>query len=150
MIYDCLANIENYRGISSHLDTAIQFITSNDLQTLPLGRTEIDGDNVFVNVMEAYTKPANELLFETHTQYLDIQIDLDGSELLEVALDHLEETTPYCSERDIAFYKAAPSSACALDRSKFIIFMTEEAHKPCIGAVSETPIKKCVFKVAKS
>ena len=149
MIYDRLTNIENYKGISSHLDTAIQFIISNDLQALPLGRTEIDGDNVFVNVMEAYTKPANELLFETHTQYMDIQIDLEGSELLEVALDHLEETTPYCSERDIAFYKAAPSSSCSLDNSKFIIFMTEEAHKPCIGAVNETPIKKCVFKVSK-
>lgn len=46
MIYDMLTNVEKYRGISKNLDTAIDFLVKTDLASLPLGQTEIDGDNV--------------------------------------------------------------------------------------------------------
>lgn len=53
MIYDKLENIGRYKGMNKHLDTAIDYILHNDLSSLPSGRTELDGDNVYINVMEA-------------------------------------------------------------------------------------------------
>ena len=55
MIYDLLANIGNYRGMNRNLDKAIDYLMTVDINTLPLGKTEIDGDRVFLQVMEART-----------------------------------------------------------------------------------------------
>lgn len=66
MIYDEIRNISRYRGISSNLDVAIDFLEKTELNNLPLGKTEILGDKVFANVMEAQAKDEKELSFEIH------------------------------------------------------------------------------------
>lgn len=60
MIYDKLSNITLYKGLSKNLDTAIQFISTHDLNELPLGKTTIDGDRVYINVMETKAQPIEE------------------------------------------------------------------------------------------
>ena len=61
MICDALEHLNRYRGLHRNLDTAIDYLTAyhvaHDLYDLPLGRTEVDGENVFINVM-APTAPA--------------------------------------------------------------------------------------------
>lgn len=147
MIYDLITNIVNYKGISEHLDKAIEFIASNDLNSLPLGRTDIDGDNVFINIMEATTKGAQELNFEYHKNYMDIQIDLVGTEMIQVATEGIEEVEAY--KEDIGFFKANTGSSCILGPGRFIVCMIEELHKPGIQVGFNTAIKKCVVKVKK-
>ena len=44
MIYDLLTNIGNYRGMNRNLDKAIDYLMASDINTLPLGKTVIDGD----------------------------------------------------------------------------------------------------------
>ena len=53
MLYDTLENLNQYTGLFPNLDKAIDFIEDNDVSALPLGRTEIDGDDVYVTVEEA-------------------------------------------------------------------------------------------------
>ena len=60
MIYDKMSNLKLYKGMNKNLDTAIDFITSHDLNTLPLGRTIVDQDNVFINVMETSAASVDE------------------------------------------------------------------------------------------
>ena len=61
MICDALENLNRYRGLHKNLETAIDYLTAyyvaHDLSDLPLGRTEVDGENVFINVMEAGLNP---------------------------------------------------------------------------------------------
>ena len=57
MIYDTIENARLYKGMNPHLDRAIEFMLTQDLNALPMGRTEIDGSNVFCNKMEAETMP---------------------------------------------------------------------------------------------
>ena len=83
MICDALENLNRYRGLHKNLETAIDYLTayhvSHDLSDLPLGRTEVDGENVFINVMEAGLNPDSARL-EYHKKYADLQIDLTGGE----------------------------------------------------------------------
>ena len=55
MICDTLEHLNRYRGFHENLDTAIDYLTAycvgHTLADLPLGRTEVDGENVFINVM---------------------------------------------------------------------------------------------------
>ena len=57
MICDTLQHLGRYRGLHPNLDTAIDYLLTHDLAALPLGRTEVDGDKVFINLMDATLHP---------------------------------------------------------------------------------------------
>ena len=80
MICDTLDQLHLYKGFHKNLDTAIAFLATHPLDTLPLGRTEVDGDEVFINVMDADLKPHTGSHAEYHRLYADLQIDLTGGE----------------------------------------------------------------------
>ena len=81
MIYDLLTNIGNYRGMNRNLDKAIDYLMASDINTLPLGKTVIDGDRVFLQVMEARTRQLTDESYEVHRDYMDIQIDIEWGTL---------------------------------------------------------------------
>ncbi len=148
MLYDTLENLNQYLGLFDTLDTAIDFIENTDLDTLPLGRTEIDGERVFVNVMEVEPTPGEGRPYETHSRYMDLQLDLEGVELCEVALGPVTQEKEYDAENDCALWNGDLSAAMVLGEDRFAVFMVEEAHKPGIKATGCDKVKKAVFKIA--
>lgn len=150
MIYDKISNIENYLGITPNLDTAIRFLVSQDLNALPLGKTVIDGDLVFANVMEADAAPAEEKEFELHREYMDIQIDLTGVERIEIGDSASMELTAYHPETDFGTVKCPAAASCVLGPGNFILCMISEPHKPGIlHTKKQAHLKKCVVKVRR-
>lgn len=147
MIFDTLKQIGKYRGISHNLDTAISFLETVDLDTLPLGRTAIDEDQVFINVMYAETKPSETLSFESHTRYIDIQIDLEGIECVEMGRKDGRCIKAYDDESDIAFFEVEDAVPCILGKGYFVVCMAGERHKPGVAVEKPMRIKKCVVKV---
>ena len=65
MICDTLQHLVRYRGLHPNLDTAIDYLLTHDLAALPLGRTEVDGDKVFINLMFCIVVP---LVFASTTR----------------------------------------------------------------------------------
>ena len=57
MIYDTLNNLPNYLGMSENLDTVIEYVMARDINTLPAGKTRIDGDKA---IKELVTEPQKE------------------------------------------------------------------------------------------
>lgn len=150
MIYDKLENIERYRGISVWLDQAIDFISSTDLESLPLGRTEISGNHVFANVMQAEAGDEETNKFEIHKKYMDIQIDLEGTEIIQIGLDPSGALDEFSEETDFGTVICEKDTSCIMGSGRFIICMGEEPHKPGIAACGDRYLKKCVVKVAVS
>ena len=79
MIVDSFDYIACYKGLHPNLDKAIDWLNSHTLDALENGKTIIDGENVFVNVMDADLRDADGAAFEYHRRYADLQIDLTGS-----------------------------------------------------------------------
>lgn len=150
MIYDEVKNIERYRGMSVWLDKAIDFLMNTDLDALPLGRTEISGSHVFANVMEAQAGDEETNQFEIHRKYMDIQIDLEGTEIIQTGLAPVGVLEPYSAETDFGTVVCKKDASCVLGPGRFIICMGEEPHKPGIAAGEDRHLKKCVVKVAVS
>ena len=100
MIYDKTENAQRYMGISRNLDRALRYMTETDLAQMEDGRHEIEGDEVFVNIMQADTK-ADKKEYEFHEEYYDIQIDLSGREDILFAQEFQEITKPYSGNGDI-------------------------------------------------
>ena len=59
MIVDSFDYIMKYKGLHPNLDTAIDWLNSHTLDALENGKTLIDGDKVFVNVMDADLREAD-------------------------------------------------------------------------------------------
>ena len=148
MIYDEIKNISRYYGISSYLDAAIDFLKKTDLNDLPLGKTEILGDKVFANVMEAQAKDEEELSFEIHKKYMDIQIDIEGTEYILIGLDGFHEKEPFSPEKDFGSCMAETSARLKMGPGKFIVCMAREPHLPGAAVNEDRKLKKCVIKVA--
>ena len=58
MVVDSFDYIACYKGLHPNLDTAIEWLNSHTLDALENGKTIIDGDKVFVNVMDADLRDA--------------------------------------------------------------------------------------------
>lgn len=149
MIYDVLENLTQYTGLFENLDTALEYLSEADLDALPLGRTDIDGDRVYLTVSQCQARPSEEALFEVHSAYMDIHIDLEGVELFETALGPLQRHTPYDPVTDTALYTADLSAACVLGPGRFLVAMTEEPHKPAVKSAAGSALKKLVVKVRR-
>lgn len=147
MIYDTIENARLYQGMNPHLDKAIDFILTQDLNALPFGRTEIDGTNVFCNKMEASTMPADQKQFEMHRIYMDIQIDLQGSEGVETGDIRAFSCPDFSAEKDVGFGDCRTVASCVLTPGSFTICMAGEPHKPGITVSDDTHLIKCVLKV---
>ena len=147
MIYDTIQNARLYKGMNPHLDRAIEFMLTQDLNALPMGRTEIDGSNVFCNKMEAQTMPAEEKLFEVHQVYMDIQIDLQGSECIETGEIRGFSCPDFSAEKDVGFGDCRTVASCVLTPGSFTLCLANEPHKPGITACADTHLVKCVLKV---
>ncbi len=147
MIYDKLSNLNTYKGISSNLDTAIDFILTHDLNTLTTGKNLIDGDLVFANVMDASTDLAENKQYEMHQNYLDIQINLIGAERILTGDRMNMKMGDYNPDGDYSLGTAALLADCLLGPGNFVICMTGEPHMPGVAIGKPSSIRKCVFKV---
>ena len=100
MIYDTLTNSHLYYGISARLQKALDFLVNSDFSTIPDGRYEIDGNDVFANISHGMTVQ-NTPNAEAHNTYLDIQYLIEGHELIGVAQRETLTEVEAHPERDI-------------------------------------------------
>ena len=125
------------------------FVQEHDLAELPCGRHEL-GNGDFVNVMEYTSKLREEACYESHEEYVDIQVVLRGAELIEAApVEGLEVTSEYAEEGDFALYSGATEGEIYLmEPGRWCLVMPEDAHMPGVAPANEpAPVKKAVFKV---
>ena len=52
MIFSSIKHLSENDFGKKYMACAAEFLATHNLDELPLGKTEIDGNNVFVNVME--------------------------------------------------------------------------------------------------
>lgn len=146
MIVDSFDYIMKYKGHHPNLDVAIDWLNSHTLDALKNGKTIIDGDKVFVNVMDADLREADGAAFEYHRRYADLQIDLTGSEHWGWASEGKDEGE--FNEADDFGLKSGPEHAGgALGGGRFVVFFPGELHKPRCKTPGCDHVRKAVVKI---
>jgi YhcH/YjgK/YiaL family protein len=74
MIIDTIENLKLYKGLSENLAKAINYLITNDLSSLEIGKHAIVEDDIFVLMSEYNTKEEVVCKNETNKKYMDIQI----------------------------------------------------------------------------
>ncbi len=146
MILDSLQNAGLYQSVNPRFKKAIEFLQNTDLKTLPLGKMELDGPELFVNVVEMAGKTADEAKMETHNNYIDIQVPVTAAETMGwISAHKLKQTTQeYNPEKDVAFFADPATNFIIVQPLEFAIFFPEDGHQPGIGTGM---IKKVIVKV---
>lgn len=142
MIFDTLNRLGQYRGICAGLDKLIDFTLSHELNALPAGRNEIDGDLAWMNVNVAPLVPETDL-YERHLEHLDLQIPLDAGEIITVKpVEELE----WDFEGETGFTHGPAGTPLHMVPGTFAVFFPGDAHNCGISEAGQTSCRKLVGK----
>lgn len=146
MVIDTLEHLEDYVSSNPLFKDVYDFLKDNDLTSLPEGKHEIKGEQLFVNVTTVKGKEPSDAVLEYHREMIDIQIPLSAPETYGYTpLADLPEAA-FDAENDIAKVPGVPAqSYVTCTPGMFVIFFPQDAHAPCISMESE--LRKAIFKV---
>ncbi|GKU26600.1 YhcH/YjgK/YiaL family protein [Clostridium folliculivorans] len=147
MIIDKLDNGTEYYGLGGRIKKALEYLKSTDLAELEPGKYQIENDEIYAMVSEYDTKSVEEVLWEAHKSYIDIQYMINGSEKMGYTnAENIKVTTEYDSEKDILF-GTADGDFVTVEEGMFIIFKPQDGHMPSIRIDDSERVKKVVVKV---
>ena len=104
MILDTLKNINLYEGLGENFKQVADYVKSTDLRSLEAGKHILE-NGVYFMVQEYTTKSIADGKYEAHRKYIDIQIILEGAEIMGYApIEALEATTDYDESGDYQLF----------------------------------------------
>lgn len=145
MIYCNLNRLSRYAKPGTHLDTAIRYLQTHDLMKLPMGKTLVDSDNVYINRFDYETAEHN--LTEAHPQDIDIHIVLEGAEYVGIADVTAMPNAELTPDGDLLESVRSFPCMCRLEPGDILIVFPEDAHCPKLWCGSTGHVKKVVIKV---
>ncbi len=129
-------------------EKAFNFLKTNNLEKISIGRYELEGANLFVNVDEYTTKDEEDCRFEAHREYIDIQYLIYGEEKIGISdLGKTSEIIPYDSIKDVTFLTAEQNNYRTASPDRFFVFFPEDAHRPCVKTDEKSKVRKVVVKI---
>ena len=149
MIIGKLSNLIKCKGLNPNLDKAIDYILSNNLLDLSIGKHEIFGEDIFISRQSYIGKPLEETKAENHQIYLDLQIMLKGTEKFgyaDILNATLKEIEPYNPDKDVAKYSCEDEALYVMTESSYAIVYPEDIHRPQVK-INDENIEKAVVKI---
>ena len=143
---DTLSFAEHYKRYPERWKLAFDYLSNVKKDSLIVGKKFLSED-VFVSVDEYRTKKKEDVLFESHRRYIDLQYVIEGEEYIGFSHYPVKEVVPYNVERDITFYNANIEQLLKADAGHFFIFFPTDLHQPCIAAEQCKRVKKIVIKI---
>lgn len=146
MIVSKVANSSRIESLHPLLKTLFDYVNTHDLADYPTGRIDVDGDNLYINHVYAEAVPAGKQVLETHRDYIDVHILMEGREKIgwKPAEELQDEVQPYVAEADCALFADAPLLWADLTPGLFLVAYPEDAHAPLVG---EGKIRKLIGKI---
>jgi YhcH/YjgK/YiaL family protein len=142
----------DYAPMSPKLARAFEWLKSTDLKSLkPDQVISVDGERISAQIQQYSTIQPEEMRFETHRSYIDIQIVVSGRETIfwtpMACLGNI--ISPYDYHRDVVFFEDSEVSVpLLLVEGDYAVFFPSDGHKPkCVVEDPET-VHKIVVKVA--
>jgi biofilm protein TabA len=126
-------------------DRAFAFLKNMNLDTLSPGKYPIMGDQVFATVTEAPSRNKEDVKWESHKHYVDLQYIIKGKEMIGVAdTSKAAIIKPYSP--DVINY-TAEGKYYITEPGTFFLFFPNDAHRPTIKVDGYDIVKKIVIKI---
>ena len=84
MIFGNITQEKTYAFLPEDLKECFAYAKEHDLASYEKGSHAIDGERLFVNVVEYETTRSENRFWEAHRNYLDVHLMLDGQEQIDL------------------------------------------------------------------
>jgi biofilm protein TabA len=126
-------------------NAAFAFLKNVNLEELKPGKYPIIGEQVFASVTDAPSHTKEEVKWESHKNYIDLQYIIKGKELIGVAdTSKAVIIKPYSV--DVINYNADGKYYTG-EQGEFFLFFPNNAHRPTIKVDGYDVVKKIVIKI---
>lgn len=149
MILDSLKNSGLYEALHPRLKRAFELIASTDWTAIEPGIHELDGKDIYVNVMECALKQRADAKLEIHDAYIDIQVLVRGREESFGWSERADLKKPlgeFSRENDIQLFDDEAQTFYTLRPGQFTMLFPQDGHAPMVG---EGTVRKIIVKVRK-
>ncbi|MGL5693831.1 MAG: YhcH/YjgK/YiaL family protein [Peptostreptococcaceae bacterium] len=151
MIY---GNLNNDKDLMVFLPEAIKkgiaFLKETDLLNCEAKEYEIQGREIYANVIDTRTKSKEDIRPEVHRKYIDIQCLCNGNEIIGFSRDCDENVVDEeILEKDLIFYSEVKNETeLVLSPNDYVILFPEDVHRPAYTNNEHEDIRKVVVKIS--
>lgn len=147
MIFGNIQNLGEYPFLEEQIKECFNYAKEHDLMSYEKGSHEIDGDRLFVNVVEYTTTTAEERFWEAHRQYLDLHLMLRGTEQINLNFIQNMDVKEFVEKDDFLPMDGEKNSSVILRDGDFLICYPSDGHRTAVAVDGPETIKKAIFKI---
>lgn len=147
MIFGNINNLKEYDYLTTDIKKCFEYASSNNLLNYEKGTHKIDGDNLFVNIVEYETTQVENRFWEAHRKYLDLHLMIEGNEQIDVNFIGNMEEKEFIEKDDFLPLEGDKNGHVILKNGDFLICYPNDAHRTAINIEKPEKIKKAIFKI---
>lgn len=147
MIFGNIRDWKSYGWLEEAIQKCFAYAEENDLAAYEKGSHPINGDELFVNIVEYETTLPENRFWEAHKDYLDLHLMLRGKEqILLNFIDNMEQKE-YVPKDDFLPLEGDVNSHVRLTEGDFLICYPKDGHMTAVQVDEPEKIKKAIFKI---
>lgn len=147
MVFGNIRDRKDFAWLEDVVGKCFDYAAANDLLSFEKGSHPIDGEDLFVNIVEYETTNAEDRFWEAHRQYLDLHLMLRGPEQIDVNFIDNMEQKEFVEKDDFLPLEGDPNSHVVLRDGDFLLCYPADAHRTAVKVADPTTIKKAIFKI---
>ena len=147
MIFGNINNLEEFPFLEEQVKECFEYAKEHNLASFEKGSHEIDGERLFVNIVEYTTTAAKERFWEAHRKYLDVHLMLHGTEQIDLNFIQNMDVKEFVEKDDFLPMDGEKNSSVVLRDGDFLICYPSDGHRTAVAVEEPEKIKKAIFKV---
>lgn len=147
MIYANVSQLLDYSFLEKKVLECFAYAKEHDLVQYEKGSHEINGEELFVNIVEYETTSADNRFWEAHRKYLDVHVMLNGEEQIDLNFIENMKQDEFVEADDFLPLHGEMNSFVTLRAGDFLICYPHDAHRTAVAVTKPEKIKKAIFKV---
>ena len=147
MVFGNIRDLKDYGYLEAEVLKCFEYAKNHDLLSYEKGSHEIEGDNLFVNIVEYETTTPENRFWEAHKKYLDLHFMLKGPEQIDVNFIDNMEQKEFVDKDDFLPLEGEANSHVVLTEGDFLLCYPKDAHRTAVQVNTPAVIKKGIFKI---
>ena len=147
MVFGNIRDLKDFGYLEENVRKCFDYAREHDLLSYEKGSHPIDGDELFVNIVEYETTTPENRFWEAHRQYLDLHFMLRGPEQIDVNFIDNMEQKEFVEKDDFLPLEGDPNSHVVLNAGDFLLCYPADADRTAVQVGAPATIKKAIFKI---
>ena len=147
MVFGNVKHLEEFSFLDSSVRECLDYFNSHDLASYEKGSHEIDGERLFVNVVEYTTTTPENRFWEAHREYLDIHVMIRGQEQIDLNFIQNMQQKEYEKKDDFLPMESKKNASVVMRKGDFLVCYPKDGHRTAVAVDGPEDIKKAIFKV---